>query len=161
MAKTILIPVDFKVPSLLTLKHALEQNAGEKVTVILLYAEELSGSIADMLFYGPPKIARSEASAPFREALEMLKNRYADNITKLSYQFLRFNSLSYLRQLLFADKVTDIYLPRIYQLECHGLAFNPAPLLTRTMLRVHEIAIDAPKQKTEEEHILSLFSPAL
>lgn len=158
MAKTILVPVDFKVPSLVTLKHALEQNAGGKTAVVLLYAEELSGSITDMLFYGPPKIARSEESAPFREALEMLKNRYTDNITKLSYQFLRFNSLSYLRQLLFADKVTDIYLPRFYNLECKGRAFNPVPLLTRTMLPVHEIAVEVPRQKTEQEHILSLFN---
>lgn len=158
MAKTILLPIDLRVPSLVTLKHAMEQHAAGEVAVHLLYAEELSGSITEMLFYSPRNILKEKSGTPFAEALEIIRNRYSDCITKVSFEFLHFNSLSYLRRLLTTLGITDIYLPASYALHQSGRAFDPVPLLKKAGIPAHTIPFDASHNKSEQEHILSLFN---
>jgi hypothetical protein len=53
MPKRILIPIDFSVESLNTLKRALDGLGDTHVEVILMYAEYLSDSITELLFYSP------------------------------------------------------------------------------------------------------------
>lgn len=48
--KNILIPIDFTIESLNTLKFALEENKNEQLTVVLMYATHLSDSITELLF---------------------------------------------------------------------------------------------------------------
>jgi len=59
MPKTILIPIDFRVASLNTLKYALERSSGSPHRVILIYAEYLEDSITELLFYRPESKPRS------------------------------------------------------------------------------------------------------
>ena len=119
---------------------------------------ELSGSITDMLFYSPPKLLKSPAAAQFTEALEIIRNRYSEAIVRVSFQVVHFNSVSYMRRWLATNGVTDIYIPSNYRLRCSGRAFDPVPLLRKSRLPLHEIEFDLPANKTDREHILSLFT---
>lgn len=58
MKKRILVPIDFQVESLNTLKLALKQHADNEVIVHLVYGELLDESITRMLFYDPARIIK-------------------------------------------------------------------------------------------------------
>ena len=65
MGKKILIPIDFRIESLNTLKYALEERKQEKSSVILMYSAYNSDSITDLLFYNPTKIVETLPSSEF------------------------------------------------------------------------------------------------
>ncbi|MBP7642450.1 MAG: hypothetical protein KA767_03880, partial [Saprospiraceae bacterium] len=68
MQKRILIPTDFNVESLNTMKRALERVDDGDVEVILFYSEYLSDSITEMLFYNPEKRLNELITPVFEEA---------------------------------------------------------------------------------------------
>ena len=68
MVKNILVPIDFQVASLNTMKLALEDREDCEVRVILMYSEFLTDSISDLLFYSPHKIIDAKLTPEFKEA---------------------------------------------------------------------------------------------
>ncbi|HQA59356.1 MAG TPA: hypothetical protein PK033_15990, partial [Acetivibrio sp.] len=74
--KNILIPIDFTIESLNTLKFALEENKNEQLTVVLMYATHLSDSITELLFYSQYKIIQKLINQPFKDAINIINNTY-------------------------------------------------------------------------------------
>ena len=74
--KTVLIPTDFSIESLNTVKGALKQCEGENTNLILVYGVYLSDSITDLLFFSKPKYLSTLQSEKFTQACEILKNKY-------------------------------------------------------------------------------------
>ena len=73
MLKNILIPTDFKIESLNTLKYCLEERKHEKSSVILMYSAYNSDSITELLFYNPAKIVEGLVSTNFKDAINIIK----------------------------------------------------------------------------------------
>ncbi len=157
MTKTLLIPTDFQIESLNMLKFALEEQT-EPVKIILLYGNNLNGSISELLFYSRKSILDKLLHPSFRETLEILKNRFENVIHCISIELLNHNGSGLLRNLLEAHKVDVIYVPKSYKLRPGLHGFDPVPRLRAAGVVVRELAWSSPAN--EENHLQTLFVPA-
>ncbi|MES2726816.1 MAG: hypothetical protein V4643_06915 [Bacteroidota bacterium] len=139
MAKTILIPIDFQTASLHTLKVVLENNTNTHIRVVLMYAEYLSDSISDLLFYSHTKVITALNTPEFQEALEILKNRFEASLEKMEIKIFHGVNTNALNNFCKANNIEAIYVPKTYKLKTPNQAFNPIPLLRKTTLPFTEV----------------------
>ncbi len=158
MKKTILIPIDFRVASLNTLKLALEPYSEDTIEVILLHAEYLNDSITELLFYTPKKIVSSYMTNEFKEALEIIRNRFEGKIKYINIELFHGYNTNAMRNFLEANHVDEIYIAKNYQLKQTKNAFDPTPLLKKSNYNVIEVTIEHDFEKAPYEHLISLFN---
>lgn len=153
---TILIPIDFKVASLKTLRIVLEQETDPNINVILLNAVYQDNSITELLFYSASKIINQKMSKEFSDGLEMIKNHFENKIEDISIKLIHSNNSNYFSNFAFGNMVSKIYIPKSYVLKIGKQEFNPIPLLKKSGLPC--IEIDWPVDKSDEsEQLSSLF----
>lgn len=158
MYKTILVPIDFSVASLNTLKIALENNKEFRVRAILMYAELLGDSIPDLLFYSHDKIVKANLTSPFSEALSILQNRYSgafyDYVIKVfhGYNKSAFNVFGEI------NKVDEIYIPKSYKLKSLKRAFDPIPIIKGGVFPIMEADWKSSPLDSEQEQLTSFFN---
>lgn len=136
MQKTILIPTDFTVESLHTLRLALAQNESVQLRVVLMYAYRLSDSISDLLFYSPGKIINNAITPDFEEGISILKNRFFNTLHSLSIQLFHGNSKQAFTLYADAYGINEIYLPGAYLLKTGKRGFDPLPLIDKSKFTV-------------------------
>lgn len=157
--KTLLVPIDFTIEALNTVKHALSRHAGESVNLILLHSEHLSNSIPELLFYSKYNLVEKLRTPPFEEALTILKNRFESNLKILIIDvFHGFTAGAYTS---FAEsrKVDMAYIPRTYRLKTIENSFDPTPLIKRCGLPYLEVEWSINDNVTDQEHLNILFNP--
>ncbi|HOZ87799.1 MAG TPA: hypothetical protein PL029_08580 [Bacteroidia bacterium] len=158
MAKTILIPVDFRVESLNTLKKALEEHQHKDVLdVILIYSEFLSDSITELLFYSPGKRIKTLLKPGFEQALSIIKNGHSDKIKFIRFELFHSTSPDVLNNFLKAQNICEIYCPKTYRLKLSGSAFDLVPLLKKSKLPFFEIHWPT-NNNSSEDHLATLFT---
>jgi hypothetical protein len=159
MPKTILIPIDFRVASLNTLKYALERSSGEPYKVVLIYAEYLEDSITELLFYRPESKIASKITPEFRNALEVLKNRFEFQITDLTIKLFHNRSRRGLRRFVENHEVELIYIPKTYKLKMPKKAFDLVNIIRQTFLDYQEIDWAHDNSiASEKDHLEYLFN---
>lgn len=158
MLKTILVPIDFRVSSLNTLKYALEKSSGEPHRVMLIYAEYLEDSISELLFYRPESKIASKITPEFRNALEVLRNRFEYQIVDLEIKLFHNRSRRGLRRFVENNNVEAIYIPKTYKLKMPKKAFDLVTIIRQTFVDYQEI--DWPQDysvTSEKDHLEHLF----
>lgn len=157
MIKNILIPIDFRIESLNTLKYALEERKQEQSHIILMYSEYSSDSITDLLFYHPAKIIRALASAHFNDAIDIITNTYESSLH--SYKIELFHGLNRNAFLNFyeAHGIGLIYLPKEYKLNPHKNGFDPIPLIKKSKVEYREVAWTSDQDSTSIDQLNQLF----
>lgn len=156
MQKTILIPTDFTIESLHTLRLALMENEAAQVRVVLVHACRLSNSITDLLFYAPGKIINHAVTPEFEEAISILKNRFFNTLQSLSIQLFHGNNEAAFTGFALAYGVSEIYLPKSYRFKALKKGFDPVPLINRTKFTVHHVNWDM-KATGSNNSIAALF----
>ncbi|WP_337042805.1 universal stress protein [Emticicia sp. 17c] len=139
MQKTILIPIDFRVASLNTLKYALENSDGGPNKVILLYAEFLDDSITELLFYRPENKINALMTKEFMSALEVLKNRFEFQITELEIRLLHNQTKRALIRFVENNEVDEIFVPKTYRLKVTKKTFDIVTIIRYSNLPYQEI----------------------
>lgn len=155
--KTVLIPIDFTIESLNTVKIAIEENKHESVHVILMYAENLTSSISELLFYSSPKVIQSHLSPQFSEALSILKNTYETTIKSMRIVlFHGYNKQSFIN---FHEglKVNSVYFPMNYKLSIKKKGFDPIPLIKKSNIAYKEVAWPFDNLPSEPDELNQLF----
>ena len=158
MKKTILIPIDFRVASLNTLKLALEPYSEDVIEVILLYAEYLGDSITELLFYTPKKIVSTHITPEFKEALEIIRNRFEGKLKYINIELFHGYTTSAMKNFLEANAVDEIYIAKNYQLKESKNSFDPTPFLKKSHYKVIEVSIENDFDRTEHEQLVALFN---
>ncbi|GAB3516127.1 adenine nucleotide alpha hydrolase family protein [Emticicia fontis] len=159
MQKTILIPIDFRVASLNTLKFALEKSSGEPHKVILIYAEFLDDSISELLFYRPESKIASKITPEFKNALEVLRNRFEYQISDLEIKLFHNRSRRGLRHFVENNQVDAIYIPQTYRLKMPKKAFDLVSIIRQTFLDYQEIDWSQDySDVSEKDHLEYLFN---
>ncbi|PLK43275.1 MULTISPECIES: universal stress protein [Emticicia] len=159
MQKTILIPIDFRVASLNTLKYALENSSGGPHRVILIYAEYLQDSITELLFYRPQTKLASKITPEFKAALEVLKNRFEFQIVNLEMKLFHNRSRRGLRRFIENHEVDEVFIPKSYKLQMPKKAFDLVSIIRQGNFEYTEI--DWPLGATiasERDHLEYLFN---
>lgn len=138
MAKKILIPIDFKVESLNTLKYALK-DIKEEVEVVLMYSEHLTDSITDLIFYSPDDRRKALNTAEFEEGLGILQTRFESVLTKTVIKFFHGYNANAFRSFVVGCNIDSIYIPKNFRLQLAENGFDPIPIIRRSSLSFQEI----------------------
>jgi hypothetical protein len=157
MIKKILIPIDFRIESLNTLKYALEERKHEQSRIILMYSEYSSDSITDLLFYHPAKTIRELASSHFNDAIDIITNTYESSLQ--SYKIELFHGLNRNAFLNFykAHEIGLVYLPKEYKLKPHKNGFDPISLIKKSKVEYREVAWASDQYTTSTDELNQLF----
>lgn len=153
---TILVPVDFRVSSLNTLRLALESTAEPRVDVILCYCECTNDSITEMLFYSPARRINELMSADFKEALAILKNRFEKKLGKVTIELFHGCTQNAFNNFLFGRKVDKVYVPKSYKLHLQRGAFDPIAYIKKGQVSFTELDWIG-EQAVEADQLESLF----
>lgn len=155
--RTILIPTDFTIESLHTVKGALKHHEGEPVNLILVYGAYLSDSITDLLFFSKPKYLAALQSEKFTEACEILKNKYDSHIHSLTVDlFSGYNHRAF-ENFLAGNGVDELFIPRSYQLKKGKDGFALLPYFRKSSLPLTEVEWRETAQVPEKNHLAELF----
>lgn len=111
MRKTILIPTDFTVQSLNSLKSVLSNHSTHELyDIILLHGLSLDDSIRDLLFYSKYQHIDKLTNPEFEEACEVIKNKYDSQISSLRVDLFTGFTTSAFDNYLEGNRVVEIYL---------------------------------------------------
>ncbi|KAB7727375.1 hypothetical protein F5984_22390 [Rudanella paleaurantiibacter] len=137
--RKILIPTDFRVSSLHTLRLALGSIDAPKVDVVLLYGTTLDTSITEMLFYSPRRIIADLLTDDFREGISILVNRFESKIGDWQIELFHGYRQRSFDALLATLGVDTCYMGRSYPFHLTGDAFDLTPFLQKTVVPCHEV----------------------
>lgn len=157
MTTKILIPTDFHVESLNTLKLAMNHLETYEVDVVLMYAQDLGNSITDLLFYNPKKLVESLRTKEFDEALSILKNRFETRIKSISYEIFHGYRVKLMEDFIDSKKIDSIFLPKSYHLQMSKKGFDTIPLIKKTKLTYKELDWETGVYDSEELQLNALF----
>jgi hypothetical protein len=111
MKKTILIPTDFTVQSLSVLKSILSANASNNTyDIILLHGFSLNDSIMDLLFFSKFQQINTLSSPEFKEACEVIKNKFASQINSIKTDLFSGYTVSSFNNYIEVNKVDEIIM---------------------------------------------------
>lgn len=158
MVKTILVPVDFTVESLNTLKLALSKNEEHEVYALLLHAKLPPDSISELLFYSPQKEINALTNPNFEKALDVLMNKYDKVFRDAKIELLHSKSGALLRNIINANKVNEVYIPKNYRLKTQKRSFDPTPLLKKSGCPVFEMKWEPVMLGNEMDGLDALFT---
>ncbi|UYQ92650.1 hypothetical protein MKQ68_21455 [Chitinophaga horti] len=141
--KNILVPTDFSIRSLGYVHSVVEKQNGEPVNIVLMHALKMPDSIIDLLQFGRGARHYELITAEFREACEILKNKYASAIGQLSVEFFVGTTNAAFRNFLAANSISAIACPTedTYQLPDKE-SFNPIRLIRKCkypLVDVHSV----------------------
>lgn len=154
---TILVPTDFCVASLNTLRLALEQIAEPTVNVVLLHCEVRDDSITELLFYSPARIVDDLLTDDFREALSILTNRFENKIGQFRIELFHGHVQSVFDTLCDTLKIDAAYFSRSYKQHLSKRAFDATPYIVNGIIPYYEV--DWLRQETtfEKDRLENLF----
>jgi len=115
--KNILIPTDFSIKSLKLVQAAAERGREEMLNIYLVHALEPDHSISGLLMPGKRQKAQQLCTQEFREACDILRNKYASIIGKLVVEFYYGTSRSYRDNFLEARGIGEILFLDGYTLQ--------------------------------------------
>ena len=114
--KNILIPTDFSIKSLKLVSIVAEHFPNKELNIILVHALEPDSSISGMLMLSKRLKVNTLCSDEFRDACEVLRNKYASTIVKIKIEFYFGTSRFYRNNYLNARQIDLIVFPTDYVL---------------------------------------------
>lgn len=157
MSRTILIPIDFTVSSLNTLKLVSRQHKSEQVHVVLMYAEHLSSSISELLYYSPSKRIQSLAGPLFTDAIDIIRNSNETGLLSVKIELFHGMNVRAFNHFAEAHGIDLAYLPKSYRLQIRKQGFDPCKLIKASGLPVHEIEWPTDLSAPEADGFNALF----
>ena len=157
MVKKILIPTDFKIESLNTLKYSLEERKQEKSSVILMYSAYNSDSITDLLFYNPTKIVEALVNSNFNDAINIIKNTYETSIHSFKIELFHGLNLNAFINFYESHGIDLVYLPKDYCLKPYKNGFDPIPLIKKSKVQYSEVAWTSDQGTSNKDELNQLF----
>lgn len=139
MKRTILIPTDFSVDSLIPVRLAADLSVYTELEIVLMFCHHLPGSITDLMFYNPSKIIRQYNSPKFQEACDILINKYASKIKKIRIELFHGKNDSAFENFISGNKIDEIIYPKNYILNKYKDSFNPIPFIKKSFLPCREV----------------------
>lgn len=155
--KVILVPTDFRVASLRTLRLALELINEPTVDVVLLHCQTLDDSITELLFYSPTRIIEDLLTEDFGDAVSILRNRFEHTIGNLRIELFHGYAQSTFNSLLDRLKIDSIFVSQSYPLHLGKEAFDPWPYIRKCPVPYYEIGSNSHSTIPETDKLENLF----
>lgn len=106
--RTVLIPTDFTVESLIAIKNTLQKSDKKPINVILFHSVALSDSITDLLMFSKPRFIREHSSQAFMDACEIMKHKFSSDLNELKIELFTGNTTRSFLNFLDANEVDEI-----------------------------------------------------
>ncbi len=139
MKRTILIPTDFSIESLIPVKQAAMLSNYEEIEIVLMFCDLLPGSITDLLFYTPAKSIAQHSNREFDDACSIIMNKYASRISSIRTEVFHGTSDAAFDNFISGNKIDEVIFPKNYVLKEHRNGFNPLPYIKRSYLPCREV----------------------
>lgn len=139
MKRTILIPTDFSIESLIPVKQAALLATYSDVSIVLMFCDLLPNSVADLLFYKPAKVIEQYSNKDFEEACSIIQNKHASKISILRIEIFHGTSDAAFENFLAGNRIDEIIFPKNYVLREHRNGFDPLPYIRRSYLPCREV----------------------
>lgn len=111
MTKNVLIPTDFTIKSLKLVNAAVAQFGNIGLNITLVHAMEPDHSISGLLMLHRRLPLHRLYTEEFREACEVLKNKFASSIRKIKTELYYGSGKTYCRNFLEGRNIGAIVLP--------------------------------------------------
>lgn len=158
MRKTILIPTDFTVTSLNTLKAVLNNNPSDtSLDIILLHGITSSDSIRDLLFFSKMKQIDSLSSDEFEEAYEVLCNKFDSQINSFKIDLFSGYNQAAFNSYIKTNKVEKIFISNGKQKLSNRKSFDLGRFIRKSPVEVITINTDKTSTITEKGEITEVF----
>lgn len=139
MKRTILIPTDFSIESLIPVKQAALLSNYNDIEIVLMFCDLLPGSISDLLFYTPAKVIGQYSNKEFEEACSIIMNKYASKISSMRTEIFHGTSDAAFENFISGNKIDEVIFPKNYVLKEHRNGFNPLPYIKNSYLPCREV----------------------
>lgn len=106
--KHIIIPTDFSIPSLNAVHSAMSVFNDAPVRITLFHLLRMPDELPGIVFRAMRNKHYSLITDEFKEGCEILENRYGTALDSLKVKFAFGSTVSYLRNWLDGEQVTDI-----------------------------------------------------
>lgn len=159
MTRTLLIPTDFSVGSLVLAQRALEKSDSEApVNVLLVHGYSLSNGITDLLFLSSSRILESLNTSAFSEAIEILKNKYASKIDTFKTDLFFGGTQAAFNNYVEAKRVEKAYVADGYRVQSPSRSsFDVTPYILKSKIDTTSIVVGKVSPELEQGHIAELF----
>ncbi|MBC9813679.1 hypothetical protein H9Y05_14480 [Crocinitomicaceae bacterium CZZ-1] len=131
MHKHVLIPTDFQMDSLNTIKKVIhDMNDEDTVAVTLLHGYFLNDSITDLLFNSRKDILKEIVPPVFFEGCELLKNKYASQLTHIKIDLFHGLNKRAFKSYVTNNQIDKVYIPAgINQKKATKRSFDITPYI--------------------------------
>lgn len=153
--KHILIPTDFSIRSLRVVHHVVERfGAGEPLNIVMMHALHMPGSIMDLMMLSRRSSHYDLITDDYKEASEILKNKYGSAIRSLKTEFLIGRSNGVFRNFLLYHNIDAIVCPADFNFrKASPNSYDPAALIRKSNYPVHHVSL-----KKKERMLVSAMS---
>lgn len=157
MSKIILVPTDYSIRSLNILKHALNKDSSESLAVVFVTGVILQDSITELLFFSKRELVDSLMSNEFKEACQIIQNRYANRISDMRFKIFTGFTQSAFNNFLEANRINEIYLSE-NKLNYPKRCFDPAPYMRKSTTDKTVVSWAETSESSRPNHLNELFT---
>ena len=141
MVQRVLIPTDFTIESLNTVRHLLNNDSSETTfDITLFFGFRLPNSTRELIFFSKSKLIYDVSNPRFEEACLRIKKDYVGQVNSLELDIFTGINKAAFQNYLEAKHIDKVYVPVKYQLKLpHKRSFNLLPFLYKSGIDVHEV----------------------
>lgn len=156
--KHVLIPTDLTIRSLRVIHGAVARFGQEPLRITCMHALHMPTSITDLMMLSRRSSHYDLLSSDFRDACEMIRNRYASVIQQLQVQFLHGSSRAVFRHFLEYHGIDVIVCAEqeIFVPAC-SRSYDPAALIKKSPCPVYQVPLQQRKEPFLVASVSELF----
>lgn len=152
MHKNVLIPTDFQMDSLNTIKKVVHDlNEEDTITITLLHGYYLSDSITDLLFYSKRNILNQIVPPVFFEGCELLKNKYASKLSHIKIDLFHGMNKRSFKSYITSNQIDNVYIPSGLNIKkVTKRSFDIVPYIYKCCDNVSHVEFEEKQEKSME-----------
>lgn len=156
MHKNVIIPTDFQVTSLVTIKKVIaDLKEGDTVSIKLVHGYQLNDSITDLLFYSRRTLYANLVPQDFLESCQVIQNKHNATVTNLDIEFFHGGNAKALKQFCDKRRINLAYIPVGQNpVQTHKRSFDLIPLLDKLEIKkqscIVNTAVEMPMERVSE-----------
>lgn len=153
--KHVLIPTDFSIRSLRVIHSVVEKFGHEPLTIVMMHALKMPTSIVDLMMLSRRSAHADLITADYKDACEIMRNKYASTIKDLKTEFLFGNTSGVFRNFLQYQNIDVIaYAPKEEFRLAGKDSYDPGKLILKSKYPVYQ----APLKERKEKFLVSAMS---
>jgi hypothetical protein len=156
--KHVLIPTDFSIRSLRVVHGVVERFGGEPLNIVMMHAVQMPTSIMDLMMLSRRSSHQDLITADYKDACEIIRNKYSSTIQSLKTEFLIGNSKGLFKNFLLYNNIDVIVCAAKEEFRKAGEnSYNPMELIKKSKYPVHYVSLTPRKEKFLVSAMSELF----